>query len=102
MNNPSVFNPSQLQWLREKQKLVDSEMDRVERESATNDNNWTNWNLAYQFQGKLYADAHGMKIPRWAVPNVTATWNAIRMRAGRGPVNFETVSAPEGVTPGRS
>ncbi|WAR61346.1 hypothetical protein PtB15_12B31 [Puccinia triticina] len=84
MKNTFEFNPSQLWWLQEKQKLVGSEMERIEKETASNHNDWTNWNLAYGFQAKLYADAQSMKIPQSAVPNVTATWNAIRNRAGKG------------------
>ncbi|WAR55850.1 hypothetical protein PtB15_6B594 [Puccinia triticina] len=72
------------------QELVDTEMQRVVKESNSNAHNTINSNLAYQFQGKLFADAHNQKIPQWAVPNVTSTWNATRNRAGLGPLNFNT------------
>ena len=59
-------------------------MVRIEKGSADSQNDWTNWNLAFGFQSKLHADAIDMKIPPWAVPNVNAAWNAIRIRAGKG------------------
>ncbi|WAR54014.1 hypothetical protein PtB15_3B524 [Puccinia triticina] len=45
---------------------------------------------AFLFQQKLYANAGDMKLPRWAVPDVFATWNAIRNREGKGPVKRQT------------
>ena len=67
------------------QKQVDSEMERVVQESIDDTNYEIHRSLAYGFQAKLYADAWDMKIPRWAVPDVTATWTAIRNRHGKGP-----------------
>ncbi|WAR63271.1 hypothetical protein PtB15_18B353 [Puccinia triticina] len=78
MELPSNLNPSQLLWIQHKQKLVDSEMQLLVQASASGGHDWVDWNLAYQFQGKLYAKASVMKIPQWAVPDVVATWNAIR------------------------
>ena len=92
MPSPQVhLTPIQLQWLREKQELVDKEVERIEINSNTSHAKeiseaqaYVNWNLMYKFQSKLNCDAHDMKIPPEATPNAYATWNAMRNRLGRG------------------
>ncbi|WAR61522.1 hypothetical protein PtB15_12B210 [Puccinia triticina] len=87
------FTLLQLQWLQEKQTLVDAEMRRIVDHPDPLVNEGTYLNMAFRFQGKLFADAHDMKIPQWAVPDVLATWNAIRNCEGKGPVNSQIRAA---------
>ena len=81
------FTPLQLLWLQEKQTLVDVKMQRTVDGSHAVSNCGIHLDQAFLFQQKLYADAGDMKIPRWAVPDVFATWNAIRNREGKGTSN---------------
>ncbi|WAR52224.1 hypothetical protein PtB15_1B665 [Puccinia triticina] len=86
MKSTFNFSPMQLQWLQAKQIFVDAEMERVVAGAGEITDDGINVKLAYQFQAKLFADAADMRIPQWAVPDVTATWNAIRNRHRKGPV----------------
>ncbi|WAR57087.1 hypothetical protein PtB15_8B132 [Puccinia triticina] len=57
------FTPTQLKWLQQQQLLTDAEMNCVENQPDAQDKIALHQNLAYAFQGKLYAKAHDLKIP---------------------------------------
>ncbi|WAR52081.1 hypothetical protein PtB15_1B520 [Puccinia triticina] len=53
MQDNSAFTPTQLKWLQDSQKVVDSEMQRtVDKSPGDADHQTVNQNLAYRFQGK--------------------------------------------------
>lgn len=79
------FTPSQLSWIREKQLEVDRHLEDVEPPPPNHPLNVSvNYQLFYRWQARLYAEAEDFKIPKWAVPNVKACWDARRNRFGRG------------------
>lgn len=85
----------QLKWLQEQQLWVDRELEKLEpspteaqkanprspTEAAKDKIDFEGYVL---FQGKLDSLAYDLKIPRAAVPNVKACWDARRCRLGKG------------------
>ncbi|WAR62806.1 hypothetical protein PtB15_15B394 [Puccinia triticina] len=82
---------SQLRWLQDTQLFLDAEMSHVVKQSDNHEHLQVNWDLAFKFQRRLDADTLDLKIPQWAVPDVFATWNAMRICEGKGPINTESI-----------
>ncbi|OAV85433.1 hypothetical protein PTTG_30526, partial [Puccinia triticina 1-1 BBBD Race 1] len=64
------------------------EPENEDHESTTSNTNQREreleaWKWHIVCQGKMTSGAHDMGIPKWAVPNVKAIWDAKRNRLGK-------------------
>ena len=102
MHSYHQLTETQLKWLQEQQLWVDRELELLEpspTEAQKANPRWAteaamdniDWEGYVVFQGKLDSLAYDFKIPRAAVPNVKACWDARRCRVGKGmPINFSS------------
>jgi len=90
MHNQFQFNKAQLEWLKSAQLRIDHavenelEPDSKKTSPISDDHLIVLYERAFIFQSKLSADSYDLKLPSWAVPSVSAAWDAKRNRLGKG------------------
>ena len=90
----AFLSSTQLKWLQDTQNLIDSAILHYEGRAADDltarlykmqsGTNRCTWDWFIGCRDKFNADAHELRIPEWAVPNVKAIWDAERNRHGKG------------------
>ena len=80
------FSPLQLKWLQDMQSRVDETLEEIEPDPAVQSRtkDMSYWEGHITLQGKIDSGAPDLKIPKSALPDVMACWNARRMRLGLG------------------
>ena len=80
------FSPLQLKWLHDMQLWVDRTLEEIEPDPAVKSctRDTIDWEGHIVLQGKIDSGAPDLKIPKSALPDVMACWNARRNRLGIG------------------
>lgn len=90
MRNQFEFNKYQLEWVKSAQlriyHAVENELDTDSKKTSPISYDFliVLYEQAFILQRKLRPDSCDLKLPSWAVPSVSADWDAKRNRLGKG------------------